>query len=165
MRLRKYKKDDAIEIVKWIKTEREKALWSADRYKNFPVTPEDINTEYENTAKVCNFYPMTLTDGNKIVGHIILRNPTEDKSIFRFGYVIVSSSIRGKGYGKTLLLEAIRYAKGKLGAKKITLGVFIENESAVKCYEAVGFKIVDVGKETFKFKDEKWSFAEMEYQY
>lgn len=165
MRLRKYKKDDANEIVKWIKTEREKALWSADRYKNFPVLPEDINEEYEKTSKICNIYPMTLTDGNKVVGHIILRNPTEDKKVFRFGYVIVSSNIRGKGYGKTLLLEAIRFAKEKLSAKKITLGVFEENESALKCYESVGFKVVEVGKETFKFEDEKWSFVEMEYEF
>ena len=34
----------------------------------------------------------------------------------------------------------IDYVKEKLGAKRIDLGVFENNESAKRCYEAVGFK-------------------------
>ena len=33
-----------------------------------------------------------------IVGHILLRFPSEDKSLIRFGFVIVDDSKRGKGY-------------------------------------------------------------------
>ena len=43
MNLRRYKEDDAKEILNWIKNEKEFRLWSADRYESYPVTPSDIN--------------------------------------------------------------------------------------------------------------------------
>ena len=46
MNLRRYKKDDAKEILNWIKNEREFRLWSADRYESYPATPLDINKNY-----------------------------------------------------------------------------------------------------------------------
>lgn len=46
MYFRKYKEDDAKEILSWIKDEREFRLWSADRYNNYPALPSDINNNY-----------------------------------------------------------------------------------------------------------------------
>ena len=47
MEFRKYQKEDAKEILSWIKTERDFRLWSADRYDKYPIKAEDINTNYE----------------------------------------------------------------------------------------------------------------------
>lgn len=51
MNLRPYKKEDAVKILSWIKNEREFRLWSADRYKNYPCQPSDINDNYLNCMK------------------------------------------------------------------------------------------------------------------
>ena len=161
MNLRTYKEDDAKEILSWIKNEREFRLWSADRYKTYPVLPSDINNNYLECKKESNFYPFTLEDEGKIIGHLILRNPGGDRDIVRMGFIIVDNNIRGKGYGKKLIEEAIDYAKQKLNAKKINLGVFVNNESALKCYESVGFKIIDIEKNAYQFYDERWDCAEM----
>ena len=90
-----------------------------------------------------NMYPLTAVVGEKIIGHILLRFPLEDKSVIRFGFVIVDDSKRGKGYGKQMLRLAIDYAQQELGVQKITLGVFCDNLSAVECYKSVGFRITD----------------------
>lgn len=90
-----------------------------------------------------------------------MRNPGEDKSIIRLGFVIVDNEIRGKGYGKQLIKEAIKYAKERLKAKEINLGVFVCNENAIKCYESTGFKVVNIVKNTYQFYDEQWDRAEM----
>lgn len=162
MKLRAYKESDAEEILSWINNEREFRLWSADRYKDYPISAEDITNNYKESNKTSNFYPLTLEDEGRIIGHLILRNPNENIKIVRLGFIIVNRNIRGKGYGKKLIEEAIGYAKERLEAKIITLGVFTNNEAALRCYETVGFEIVNVEKNAYQFHDEMWDCAEME---
>lgn len=161
MNFREYKEDDAKQILSWIKDEREFRLWSADRYNTYPILPSDMNDNYIQCKKTSNFYPFTLEDNGKIIGHIILRNPKENKETVRLGFIIVDNKIRGKGYGKELIKEAIKYAKEKLKAKEINLGVFTNNESAYKCYKSVGFNVVSIEKNMYEFYNEKWDCAEM----
>lgn len=161
MEFRNFKKQDANEILKWTKNEREFRLWSAYRWKNYPITPEDIYNTYKECMETSTFCPMSLVEDGKIVGHIVVRIPGEDKTKIRLGFVIVDNSIRGKGYGKKLMMEAIKYAKEKLNAKEITLGVITFNTRAVKCYESVGFKTTQINKDFLQFQDEHWDCAEM----
>ena len=161
MIFRPYKHEDGYEILKWIKNERELRLWSADRYGKYPINPEDITNNYSECEKNSNFYAFTLEDEGKVIGHLIMRNPGEDSSIVRLGFIIVDSSIRGKGYGKKLILEAIKYAKDVLRASEINLGVFSNNEGAYRCYKAVGFEEVLIEKDVFQYNEESWDCIEM----
>lgn len=161
MIFREYKENDAKEILNWIGNEREFRLWSSDRYNNYPILPSDINNNYLECRKISNFYPFTLENEGKIIGHIILRNPGKSKDIIRLGFIIVDKRIRGKGYGKILIKEAIKYAKEKLNAKEINLGVFCNNKSAFECYKSVGFKVLNVEKDAYRFYDESWDCIEM----
>lgn len=111
MMLRKFVPADAEEIIKWIKNERELRLWSADRYDEYPITSNDINNNYIECAKNTNFYPLTLVDNDKIIGHLIIRNLNADLTEFRLGFIIINPIFRRKGYGKRLILETIDYAK------------------------------------------------------
>ena len=131
-----------------------------------------------------NMYPLTAVVEEKIIGHILLRFPSEDKSVIRFGFVIVDDSKRGKGYGKQMLQLAILKAKQDFGARNITLGVFDNNPSAIHCYESVGFVVtgtdtyaidgpsaihcyesvgfVVTGTDTYAIDGEEWTGKEME---
>jgi len=161
MELRKYQETDAIEILKWITTEKEFRLWSADRYGKYPITSDDINNNYNECMKNSDFYPMTLVDDEKIVGHIILRKPNPEENKVRLGFIIVDNTMRKKGYGRLLIQEAINYAKNELKASEINLGVFANNENAYRCYKSVGF--VEVGREenALSFENEIWDCVEM----
>jgi len=161
MEFREYKKEDAFEIIKWIRNEEELFLWSADIYNRFPIKAQDINLFYEECSKKTNFYPMTLTNNNKVIGHLILRNTDKNNEIVRLGFIIINSNLRGKGYGKKLIKLAIKYAKNKLNAKEINLGVFEKNINAYKCYESVGF--VKIGEEKYQINNEEWKCAELTY--
>ena len=159
--LRNYQESDANEIIKWSKDERTLKLWSADRYGNFPITANDINDNYKECISSGNFYPMTLETNNKIIGHLILRNPLPDTSIVRLGFIIINPGLRGKGYGKILINKAIEFARLKLTAKEINLGVFDVNTSAYNCYKSVGFVETSIEKNAFKFNNEVWNCIEM----
>ena len=161
MNFREYKNEDGEKILSFIKSEREFRLWSANRYGSYPISSNDINKNYLECKKISNFYPFTLTDSGRTIGHLILRNPEKDLSVIRLGFVIVNPDIRGKGYGKILVNKAIVYAREKLGAKEINLDVFTNNKSAIECYKSVGFEITNILKNAYKFHDEYWDSAEM----
>ena len=55
---------------------------------------------------------------------------------------------------------AIQKAKNVFGAKKITLGVFDNNPSALHCYESVGFQVI--GTDSYLIDGEEWTGKEME---
>lgn len=162
MKLRQYKNEDAQKILSWIKNEREFRLWSADRYRDYPASPDDINNNYSKCEQEGSFYPFTLEDDGKTIGHLILREPEQGKRIIRLGFIIVDNSIRGKGYGKILIKEAIKYAEEELQAEEINLGVFTNNDGALHCYQSVGFEITRIDEKVYKYSDkEYWDCAEM----
>jgi RimJ/RimL family protein N-acetyltransferase len=158
MTLRPFSINDAETILSWCKDKHAFRLWSADRYKDFPAMPEEMMEQYEGE----NMYPLTAVVGERIVGHILLRFPSENKNVIRFGFVIVDDSKRGMGYGKQMLRLAIDFAQRKLDAQKITLGVFCDNHSAVECYKSVGFRIT--GTDSYPIDGEEWKGFEMEME-
>ena len=156
MTLRPFNINDAPTILSWCKDKHAFRLWSADRYKEFPAQPDEMMEQYKGE----NMYPLTAVVEEEIIGHILLRFLSEDKSVIRFGFVIVDDSKRGKGYGKQMLQLAILKAKQDFGARNITLGVFDNNPSAIHCYESVGFVVT--GTDTYAIDGEEWTGKEME---
>lgn len=155
--LRTFVYEDASTILSWCKTKREFRLWTADRYKDYPGIPDEMIRLYEGEGK----FPLTMVEGGRIVGHIMLRYPSEDKDVIRFGFVIVDNTLRGKGYGRKLLQLAVDYARDILRAKKVTLGVFCDNHSAFECYRSAGFTVI--GNDSYMIDGEEWQGYEMEF--
>lgn len=156
MTLREFRPDDAPVILNWCKDKRAFRRWSADRYRDFPALPEEMLKQYDGDNK----FPFTALEEGEVVGHILLRYPSEDKSVIRLGFVIVDNGKRGKGLGKQMLKLAVDLAFGRFGARKITLGVFCDNSSAFGCYQSLGFRTV--GEETYLIDGEEWKGVEME---
>ncbi len=161
--LRTYQPSDAAMITSWLKSEYLMRQWCADRYERYPVTPEDMNTYHERNIDGQRSRALTMTDGDDIVGYITLRTPAHNPTEQRLGFVIVDDSKRGRGYGKTLVSMAVKYAFEELGATKVSLGVFENNPSAIYCYEAAGFRHVSLlVAESYECLGETWNCIEME---
>lgn len=137
--------------------------WCADRYGRYPVTPDDMNSYHQQYIDGHNSVALTMVDGEEIVGYITLRTPADNPTEQRLGFVIVDDSRRGKGLGKYLVSMAIDYAFLKLGATKVSLGVFENNPAAIRCYESVGFhRVVRLETESYECLGEMWNCIEME---
>lgn len=163
IRLRPYKACDAAVIASWIKDEISFRKWCADRYEKYPITGDDINAHYNGMAYSDSFYQMTAFDESGIVGHLIMRFTDEDKTVLRFGFIIVDDSRMGEGLGKEMLRLASKYAFDILKVQKITLGVFRNNEPAYRCYKAVGFREVMTDEpEYYDIFGERWECIELE---
>ncbi len=161
--LRPYQTSDAETISSWIKSEYFMRQWSADRYENYPITPDDMNAYYRKYIDGKTSVALTMCDGNDILGYTTLRIPAENVSERRLGFVIIDDSKRGQGLGKALVNMAVNYAFECLGASKVSLGVFENNTSAIRCYEAAGFKRVSrLEIESYECLGERWNCIEME---
>ena len=159
--IREYKNVNAEKILSWITDEKSFRQWSADKYESYPPDPQEM-IQFYDSMKPQGAKAFIFCDGDKEIGHFILR-PLDDGSnkTFRIGFIIVDSSIRGKGYGKKMLLAALEYASKEFGAERITLGVFENNPKALKCYASVGFR--QYGEENYTIGTENWKCLEMEY--
>ena len=152
MILRPYKDVDAKTICSWIKDEKGFYQWSAATMGEYPLTPQKLIEHYNTKKDDTNFFVFSACDDNgQVVGQLIMRYPSADRELIRFGYIIVNSEIRGKGYGK-LLFEHIE--------NEVTLGVFENNPAAIYCYRAVGLK--ESGEvNTYNINGEEWKCIEM----
>ena len=60
-----------------------------------------------------------------------------------FARLIVSPAMRGRGIGKHLMLQLIDEAKRLHTYEECGLFVYRHNTPALKCYQSVGFEIID----------------------
>ena len=167
LKLRPFKNCDAKKIVSWCKDEKSFRQWCSDRFENFPISEDDIIKKYVENNGDCpeedNFFPMTAFTSEQIVGHLIMRYTNPQKTVLRFGFVIVDNSFRGKGYGKQMLKLAMDFAFNILKVEKVTLGVFDNNPAAYLCYKSVGFKETHLEKQIqLDILNEKWNIVELE---
>ena len=165
LKLRNYEKSDAKYIASWCENETVFHMWCADEYSKYPINADDINEYYENKGE-SQGHKLTAFDENGIVGHFTLRTVDPENNVVRLGFVIVNNKLRGQGLGKKMTSLALEYARTKLNAKKVTLGVFENNKGAYWFYKSAGFKETEPLKtEFYKILGEKWSCRELEYKF
>ena len=91
--LREYKESDAELILSWIADEKSFRQWSADKYKSYPASAQDVNDFYgqikANGARAFMFY-----DDGKAIGHFVMR-PLVDETVktVRMGFILTSPSL------------------------------------------------------------------------
>ncbi len=155
IRLRPYKKEDADTIISWSQDERAFYQWSAGVMGDYPITQEEFGF-------VDSLIAFTAFDEDKTIGFFTLRNPGGNIDELRIGFVILNPELRGHGKGKEMLKLALKYAFEIYGAKRVSLGVFENNEPAYYCYKAAGFEDVAVDEiETYQVLNEEWRCKEM----
>ena len=161
MTLRPYKPEDSKIICSWVKDKKQLFQWSADRIGKWPLKGDELNENYKDRNPDF-FIPLTAIDEKEQpAGHLFILYPDEtNKTLVRFGFVIVSPELRGKGNGRKMLELAIKYADEKLHASRITLGVFANNPKARACYESVGFK--EYSTSTVDILGSNWECVDME---
>ena len=103
IRIRPYKAADADEILSWCRNEKAFYQWTAGILGNFPITQKEFSF-------VESLMPFTAFDETGIIGFFTLRNPGNTLDELRFGFVIVNPNIRGKGYGKTMMQQGVKFA-------------------------------------------------------
>jgi RimJ/RimL family protein N-acetyltransferase len=76
----------------------------------------------------------------------------------------ISPDLRGKGLGRTLLLELIKLVRDHDGLEQINLMVVSNNDPAKKLYESVGFEAYGAERNALKFNGQYYDQDLMVYK-
>lgn len=89
------------------------------------------------------------------IGYVTLKGIHKDKATAELGIAIMDKRYRSGGYGTEALTLAAGYAFNTMNLSSIALTVFPSNTRAIKAYEKVGFKKVDIVKKLWAMPDGK----------
>ena len=85
---------------------------------------------------------VAVDEANVVVGHLQMYTLPHAKRTREFG-MVVAENMRGRGIGGALLDAAIADARAN-GAERIELGVFPDNDAAIRLHRSRGF--ADIGR-------------------
>ncbi len=161
LRIRPYRSADGAAIQKWIRDEREHALWCANLIE-YPPSAEALNRKRQEMETAGDGAMFTALDRSGApVGFFAVMSLERLTNNAHLGFIVVEPDLRGKGVGLHMVSLAVRYCFELLSAGSITLKVYDQNEAARKCYKAAGFVEVTHNDRSLVFGDEQWGTWDM----
>ncbi len=139
--LEKFESKDIQRLIDWVPNADFLLQWSGPKY-TFPLDATQLNATLEMTRvdRPAHYMFKAIQEGTTI-GHIELMAVNHvEKSAILGRILIGSKQHRGQGWGKMMIEHALHFAFDDLMLKKIDLGVFAFNKSAIQCYQEIGFK-------------------------
>ena len=95
---------------------------------------------FESDIKEGYYFAIILKETNKMIGEILFTSYSFIDQTAEIGLCIGEKEEKGKGYGPEAIKLLIDYGFNTLNLQNIGLGVFGNNERAIKAYEKLGFK-------------------------
>lgn len=142
---------DASALISNIKDKRSLLQFAGPMY-SFPLTEEQLDRDLSDENRT--LFKIVDVESQNTIGHaqIFLKEKT-----FLLGRILIwDENNRGKGYGKKVMQELLKYGFRNFGRELAELNVYDWNTGAIECYKKVGFAIdPDVINEA-KVDDETW---------
>jgi RimJ/RimL family protein N-acetyltransferase len=130
----------------------------------WPMNREAARERLEEWAKAApgtiNFAARTLAD-DRLVGGIGIMDINHADGNAQLGLSIYRQDDWGHGYGREMMMLALRYAFNELNLHRVWLTTSSFNERAMKLYEKVGFRHEGRGREHVLLDGVRWDIVYM----
>ncbi len=153
-------KEDIKRLISWIDSERLNIIWASDSF-TFPLDENqlkkylaDANKNNILIFKIAHNVDNTPT----IIGHAELDIFGTDIKISR---LLIDKNQRGKGHGELMVKLLIKYIQENINHKSIFLTVFTFNKPAIRLYEKLGFKTIEIEPNYIRYENENWDRQKM----
>jgi putative acetyltransferase len=107
-----------------------------------------------------DFYHLVAEVEGRVVGSLGLRMGRGRKAHVASLGMSVHEHFQGRGVGAALLAAALELAERWLGARRVELEVFTDNEAALRLYRRFGFEIEGT-KRRYALRDGAWVDAHL----
>lgn len=141
----------------WV-TDKEILFQYSGTYFSYPITKVQITRYLENHPDRKLYIGFTDDDVPYAFGEII---PKEDNPPRLARILVGDPAQRGKGLGEKFVRELIREAEVQLQARIIDLFVLEDNQSAIRCYQKVGFRFLADEGFTLEFEGRQYPLKKM----
>ncbi|BAP32226.1 GNAT family acetyltransferase [Chryseobacterium sp. StRB126] len=142
---------DASELISNIKDQRALLQFAGPMY-SFPLTKDQLDGDLSDENRT--LFKIVDAENQNTIGHaqILLKEKT-----FLLGRILIwDENNRGKGYGKKVMQELLKYGFYHFNKEWAELNVYDWNIGAIECYKKVGFAIDPEVKNEVKIDDENW---------
>lgn len=142
---------DASALISNIKDQRTLLQFAGPVYR-FPLTEDQLAGDLSDENRT--LFKIVDVEHQNTIGHaqIFLKEKT-----FLLGRILIwDENNRGKGYGKKVMQELLKYGFSTFNRELAELNVYDWNTGAIECYKKVGFAIDPDIKNEVKIDDETW---------
>lgn len=162
--LKPFLQTDFDELIQWIDNEVLMMKWSGSLF-SFPLTHKSLDwyIDESNVAGSSDaFIYKVVNEQGHSIGHISLGGISWKNKSARITRVIIGDpSAKGKGYCCDMINAILKISFDDLKLHRIGLGVYTNNEAAIKCYQKSGLQIEGIQRDVLWYKDAYWSMIEM----
>ncbi|MDM1556200.1 MULTISPECIES: GNAT family N-acetyltransferase [Chryseobacterium] len=151
--------DDASALIANIKDKRSLLQFAGPMY-HFPLTEDQLTMDLSDENRT--LFKIVDEENQNTIGHaqIFLKEKT-----FLLGRILIwDENNRGKGYGKKVMYELLKYGFSNFNRELAELNVYDWNTGAIECYKKVGFVIDPNIINEVKIDDETWVSINMKIQ-
>ena len=164
IKLEAFGRDDFDQLKTWMADEETLTNWAGALF-SFPLTTTALEWYIEDTNdpgySEAFIYKAVEEKSGKVIGHISLGGLSYKNNSGRVTRVFIDPEVRGRGYCKAIVRAILKIGFEELKLHRISLGVYTQNGSAIKCYEAAGFVNEGTQRDVLKAGDTYWSLVEM----
>tara|TARA_R110001583_G_scaffold173430_1_gene327474 strand:+ start:1927 stop:2433 length:507 start_codon:yes stop_codon:yes gene_type:complete len=157
MKLIAFEESDYPQLIDWIDSRELNYLWGGSAYE-YPLSYSKIKRHCSKGA----VFPFLVKHKGHSVGFIELYQVTTSE--YRVCRVFIANEFRGQGLAQKMVSLATQKAQVEFNANLLTLNVFSHNESAIKCYENLGFRTTSTQAGDREFEGKVWELSTMEKQ-
>jgi Acetyltransferases, including N-acetylases of ribosomal proteins len=128
----------------------------------FPQTFQDLENFYRDVTSSRTQVILAIVEkkAGQHIGNVKLGPINSIHRRATLGILIGEKQFWGNGFGADTTRLAVEYAFYRLNLRRVDLGGFAEHESAVHCYENVGFKVEGRFRQDLfqdgEYKDRLW---------
>jgi RimJ/RimL family protein N-acetyltransferase len=159
-----FERPDFNQLIRWIDSPEFLLQWGGPQF-DYPLNESQLEKYIENANRDTSdtlVYKVIHKETGNVIGHISLGKIDMKNKSARIGKVLVGEkNLRGQGIGSLMVKELLKIAFEELKLHRVSLGVFDFNESAIACYEKVGFKKEGLLRDCRKIGNDYWSLWEM----
>ena len=157
MNVGRFKRNHIPEVVSWSKDEADLIQWAGTVF-SWPLTQTQFRRHLEAAqGEHPTLYPFGLYQGARILGYCELSDYQKRFQAARITRVIIHPKKRRQGLGQRMLRAVMEHGFCKMGMNRIALGVFDFNQTAIRCYETMGFIREGTLREPVKVGQEFWN--------
>jgi RimJ/RimL family protein N-acetyltransferase len=155
-----FEHSDVSRLIGWVPTAEFLMLWSGPFF-TYPLNEAQLE-RYINSAQsdppLRKIYKAVDTGTSQVIGHIELNNIDWRNRSASVSKVLVGiSGEKNKGYGTQMMQELVKIAFDQYHLHRLELRVFDFNQSAIRCYQKVGFQIEGHLRDYRKVEEGYWS--------
>ncbi|MFC4076180.1 GNAT family N-acetyltransferase [Salinithrix halophila] len=150
-------------LIQWTDTPMFLLQWAGPGFR-FPLTREQLLEHWEGTrgedpSRRC--FKAVHPETGQMVGHIELNRINRTHRSATISRVLLDPQVQGGGLGTAMVQEVARVGFEEMNLHRIDLYDFDFNDSAIACYERVGFRMEGKLRDARRIDDRYWTVCIM----